>query len=673
MWVGAVTDSGSRVVAKVDGSSVELRVSPSPDMSNPVTFGPVSVTGEGIASVEAAGLESDTQYFYEVWVDGSRELGDPQGRFHTHGPVGEPYSFLFACIGDAGSQPDFPGSGDELAPNRVSNHPAFDTVRRLNPLFVAHQGDLHYYSLGGSGTAGDSTLSNYRTSYDDVLGQPRQHQLYREVPIVYSWDDHDFGPNNSDGTFADKANAAQVYRERVPHYPLASTSGPIYRSFQVGRVLFLCSDVRYNRDPNDDPPSSAKTMLGAAQKSWMDTVLGSSAAEILIWQMPSQWLGQSGDSWGPFRHERDELVQMLGDHGWLDRMCQITADYHGLAIDNGSGNRWGGFPVYHFASIDAAATQPPSTNMGFSTGRDRYGTVHVTDDGTAITVTGTGWIGSSSWKSHTWSSRHGLVVTPKVALDYTSGHISPPFEPTEDDQLIRNDVTVKRDGGSSARAVAQSGPLSVDTAGRYDESVTLGVAEDGRLRDQAGWRLHLGTVDTPRYPEVTVNLASNQELIPAVAALDSGDRFTIAGVPPWLPPGDVDLIAQGYSERLTAFEWEWTANTSPGQAWTVGVVGHEVLGRADTSGSALGEAIDEADTVFQVQVTDGPTWITTSGFPFQFPFDIEAGGEVMRVTGVGAESSGFQSFTVERSINGIVKSHDSGTALSLAHPAVVAL
>src|SRR5690606_32811580 len=91
-------------------------------------------------------------------------------------------------------------------------------------LFFAHLGDLNYYNPGSGVVVPDASLGTYRAGYDDVLAQPLQQRLYRELPWVYVWDDNESGPGNWDRTFEFKANAAQVYRERIPHYALPSPS-----------------------------------------------------------------------------------------------------------------------------------------------------------------------------------------------------------------------------------------------------------------------------------------------------------------------------------------------------------------------------------------------------------------------------------------------------------------
>lgn len=262
MVVGATTPSGAVFVTKVTtGPNVRVAVSTSPTMSSPTFFGPVAVDAQKVAKVTATGLMANRQYYWRV-EDAGVVDAVVTGKFRTHPTLGSPASFTIALASCAGSAPEYPGTGAELAPNRVSNHPVFDTIRELDPLMFAHLGDVHYYDIGSGVHVPDSTVTTFRRAFDDVLLQSRQHQLYREVPWAYVWDDHDYGPNNSDGSFVDKANAAQAYRERVPHYPLDDASS-IYQAFQIGRVQFVMADSRYNRTPNSTMDGKGLLLDGA--------------------------------------------------------------------------------------------------------------------------------------------------------------------------------------------------------------------------------------------------------------------------------------------------------------------------------------------------------------------------------------------------------------------------
>lgn len=226
-----------------------------------------------------------------------------------------------------------------------------------------------------------------------------------------------------------------------------------------------------------------------------------------------------------------------------------------------------------------------------------------------------------------------------VTLSYTGGHIAEPFEPVDDDQNTRNDVTVTRIGGTSARAELTSGALSTqappDGVGRYDEAVDLSLWRDSQAADVASWRLHLGTWDEARYPQVTTYLEKTPANIPAVAALDCADQVALASLPAWLPPGPAEISVEGYSERLEPFAWRLTFNASPAGPYRVPELDDTQLGRLDSEDSTLAAAVSSSATSLPVAVADGsPLWITTSGYPTEFPFDAVVGGELVTVSAI---------------------------------------
>lgn len=194
---------------------------------------------------------------------------------------------------------------------------------------------------------------------------------------------------------------------------------------------------------------------------------------------------------------------------------------------------------------------------------------------------------------------------PALVLSYRSRALGE-LEPIDDDSTVRNDVTVERASGSSARAVLEDGPLSVqappDGVGRYDDSARLNLASDSQAEPMAYWLLHLGTWDEPRYPTVTLRLHKAPELIPAVIGITEGDIIRITDLPEWLPPGPVDLMVQGYTERIGVRTWEIDLVCAPAGPYLVGVI----------SGGAVVE--DFEDTEYAVTITGGGSlpWTRTS-------------------------------------------------------------
>ena len=236
-----------------------------------------------------------------------------------------------------------------------------------------------------------------------------------------------------------------------------------------------------------------------------------------------------------------------------------------------------------------------------------------------------------------------LAFSPRVVrenravaftLDYASRQVSRPLEPTDDDQRIRNDITVTRTGGSKANAVDTTGPVGVSAVGRYDEAVELNLFSDDQPYNHAGWRLNLGTVDGLRFPTVTVNLRRNNSLTASIVAITDiiGSRIKITNLPDVVSFDDVDLIIEGYTEQISQKNWIITFNCAPYGPYKAFVLANttsdtsEFLGRLDWDKCTLAEALDTTET--GVDISCFPPLTQASD---DFPLAVSVGGELLTV------------------------------------------
>lgn len=260
----------------------------------------------------------------------------------------------------------------------------------------------------------------------------------------------------------------------------------------------------------------------------------------------------------------------------------------------------------------------------------------------------------------------------QFTLDYSAGQVSPPLEPVDDDLFARNDVTATRREAGSDRYTVDTGPLSTQDpptgVGRYETNVTVNPETDGFLYGIAAWIANIGTLDQARWPSVTVNLASRnipQALKNSIKDAEIGDRFVITGMRKAFVYDDVSLIIVGYTETITPFVHQITFNCMPAEPYTVGVWSTSASSgsfRWDTGGSSLSSSATATATSLSVATASGNAlWTTDSSAR---PFDVNIGGERVRVTNVTGSSSP-QTFTVTRSINGVVKAQTSGTDVRL--------
>jgi hypothetical protein len=206
---------------------------------------------------------------------------------------------------------------------------------------------------------------------------------------------------------------------------------------------------------------------------------------------------------------------------------------------------------------------------------------------------------------------------PTLTLDYEgSDGLVAPLDPVDDDQHVTNDVTVTREGGSFSRATLTTGALSTQDPpngiGVYDTAHTYHLYDDDQPPHHSGWLLHRGTWDETRFPQVTVDLANAPASITDALLTDFGCLVRITNPPAWLPPGNIDLLVQGYTERFDQYHWTITYNCVPYGPYNVA---HEaespqsLYTHVDTDGSELVEDLTTTETEVDVQVTDGPEWV----------------------------------------------------------------
>lgn len=237
-----------------------------------------------------------------------------------------------------------------------------------------------------------------------------------------------------------------------------------------------------------------------------------------------------------------------------------------------------------------------------------------------------------------YRARETLYNQPAgLVLDYTAPGLAAPLEPTPDTEGVTNDVTVTREDGASGQAVLDSGRLSAldppnGIGVGYDTEVTLNLESDDQTEPIAYWRLHLGTVEGPRYPRVRVMLHRAGALADQILAVDIGDKIVIRNPPPWMPPGDIELIVQGYEEIIDEYAWDIIFSCTPATPWTVGTVTDPASGWVDTDGSELASAATSTATALDILTTDGLVWKPD---PAETPFDLKVGGEEVRVTAGG--------------------------------------
>ncbi len=418
LWSGALTATSARVKTRIafDSPAVRVWASPTPDFSQPVfsTMGAADVAlNDRMVGLDLTGLQPDTIYYLAVEADGALDLANT-GRLRTPGEGPYSFTFAFASCADTGT-----------------DHPVFTTMRGHQPLFFLHLGDMHYRSID------TNEIERYRLAYRAVLASATQKPFFRETPLAYVWDDHDYGPNNSDKTAPGREAARLTYQEYVPHHPLVAGGGdvPIYQAFTIGRARFILTDLRSESDvrtlPFDD---TDKSMLGATQKAWFkqELLAANGVYPLIFWACSVPWRANwndvDSDSWNGFRAERRELADFIRDHD-IRGLLMLSGDIHMMAIDNGDNNRYGtgappAFPVMQAAPLDKQPTFFPGMpwSVGYVAERGQFGLVTVEDDGgEAIRVR---WSGRNADDAELLALEMTVLPAPTLAVAPGSLHFT---------------------------------------------------------------------------------------------------------------------------------------------------------------------------------------------------------------------------------------------------------
>ena len=302
--IGAVSDQEVRIWARVSGEyPVSVEYGTAADLKTFQATDPIRArkADDFTLVVSVANLEPDTEYFYRMKVNGEydRYLRDlPPFRMRTAPKPGQAGDFRVAF-----------GSCPRYMDDRLQ--PIWSAVSAYQPTLFLWIGDNIY----GDSLYPEILQEEYRRQRDVAGLQPVLHS----VSHLAVWDDHDFGLNNQDRNNPIKQEALKVFKQywANPSYGLPDVPGIFFR-YSYGQVDFFFLDDRYYRDPDKEPDSPEKTMLGAGQLAWLESELEASTAVFKVLVAGGGWhkgKGIGADSWASFINERNRIFNFIRDQG----------------------------------------------------------------------------------------------------------------------------------------------------------------------------------------------------------------------------------------------------------------------------------------------------------------------------------------------------------------------
>jgi len=333
--LGCVTDKSAKFWFRTaDEVPVQVRISASEDMDSAIesAVGKTKKARDFTAVAAVQGLKPDTQYYYELLVNGKAE--PKRWSFRTFPARGAKAKFEIGFGGGAGYTP-----WHERMWNTIAGH------------------NLRAFLFLGDNVYIDNPTRPAVQQYCYYRRQSRpEYRAFTASAAIYAiWDDHDFTTNDAGGgpEIAKpkwKIPVWQVFRHNWnnPYYGGGKEQPGCWFDFSIGDVDVFMLDGRYYRtDPKREHPS----MLGPAQKKWLFEKLKDSKGtfKILVSPVPWSYGAKPGslDPWQGYKQEREEIFSFL-EQNKINGVILISADRH--RSDVWKIERPDGYTLYEFES-----------------------------------------------------------------------------------------------------------------------------------------------------------------------------------------------------------------------------------------------------------------------------------------------------------------------------------
>lgn len=292
-----------------------------------------SAAGGHAAVVRLDGLRPGTRYRYRVRIDGRDALpGVPLG-FVTQPAVARAPRDVSLATGSCAYLAD---ESDRAGSESATAFGIFDVIAARRPDVMLWLGDTVYFrdaDFDGGSVANVPARMNGRWASTRTYA-PLQ-RLLRTGQHYGIWDDHEFGPNDADGSFVLKPMSNYLFRRYWANgrYGLPGVPGIFSKVSYEDVDLFLLDD-RTHRDDDlpDDMPG--KSMLGAAQLAWLKDELARSRATFKLIANGSRMLSdrpnaerRGGEGWHNHPAERRAFIDWLTANR-IDGVVFVSGDIH---------------------------------------------------------------------------------------------------------------------------------------------------------------------------------------------------------------------------------------------------------------------------------------------------------------------------------------------------------
>lgn len=273
-----------------------------------------------------AHLEPSTKYHYSIYIDGKSLEGVPDYSFVTKRlwqwrEDAPDFSIAFGSCAYVNEE-KFDRPGIPYA----SDYKIFESIADKKPDIMIWGGDNIYLREADW----DSRDGIYHR-YTHTRQLKEMQRLLHTAQNFAIWDDHDFGPNDSDRSFYNKHITLEAFQDFWANKPNAFStvkSEGNYSTFSWGDADFFLLDNRFFKSPNKRTDGE-KTILGNTQKEWLMDALSSSSARYKIIVIGGQFLNDATkfENYANYADEKQWLLSKIEENN-ISGVLFLTGDRH---------------------------------------------------------------------------------------------------------------------------------------------------------------------------------------------------------------------------------------------------------------------------------------------------------------------------------------------------------
>ncbi|MCF6214524.1 MAG: alkaline phosphatase family protein [Flavobacteriaceae bacterium] len=207
--------------------------------------------------------------------------------------------------------------------NQTLTNKLWKEIVKNNPDVWVWGGDVIYSDT--------HNMAFMKQNYDKQKNDTAYQNFLKKVPVIGTWDDHDYGVNDGGVEYPEKDRVKELFLDFIEapaNDPRRSRGGVYYsKTYTVkdNSIKVIVLDTRYFRTKLTKDPSGVKryipnnygegTMLGTAQWQWLKQELDSSKANFNIIESSIQVLSYEHgfETWGNMPHEVAKLEKTIAD------------------------------------------------------------------------------------------------------------------------------------------------------------------------------------------------------------------------------------------------------------------------------------------------------------------------------------------------------------------------